>query len=554
MSVRPGFASEDHRADSRADQVVLVDGADREIGRADRMAVHTTETPLHRAFSTYLFNARGEVLVTRRALSKKTWPGVWTNSCCGHPRPGESLEEAARRRIRQELGLNAGPFTLLVPDFRYRAVDASGIVENELCPVLATFVTDDQPFPDPAEVSEWAWVPWESLVTAAAATPQVYSPWAVLQIPLVNAALPRLAESDPGPSAAVADAIDAVDDLLARELARLADEWSGYLGDLDVDVLPDDLPGWLGKLLVGRGKRLRVAMAYWGFVAAGGSPYSSGYTQLIRAAAALETLHLFALIHDDVMDDSDSRRGRPAAHVEAAGWHRASAGLGDSDHFGRNLAVLLGDLAHSMADELAAGLPAAMRTLWHETCIELIAGQRADLTGAAAGRRDRAHAERVAAIKSGRYTITRPLHLGATAAGASTEILDALSGFGDHIGRAFALRDDYLGVWGDPVVTGKPAGDDLVEGKATVLLSLAADLLDEHGRAVLHGLGTREFSAEDVRELTQVLQEAGVDAAVERQIDASVRAAVRVLTEAPVSEEGKAGLIKAAAAVAWRSA
>ena len=197
MSVRPGFASEDHRADSRADQVVLVDGADREIGRADRMAVHTTETPLHRAFSTYLFNARGEVLVTRRALSKKTWPGVWTNSCCGHPRPGESLEEAARRRIRQELGLNAGPFTLLVPDFRYRAVDASGIVENELCPVLVCRI-DDDPQPRADEVGEWAWWSWSQFLAAAADPESGLSPWSREQAPLLDAVLGLIGD-DGGP-------------------------------------------------------------------------------------------------------------------------------------------------------------------------------------------------------------------------------------------------------------------------------------------------------------------------------------------------------------------
>src|SRR5487761_2238765 len=142
-----------HSDDLSPDDVILVDDDGTAIGTARRAEVHTTATPLHLAFSTYLFNARGEVLLTRRALGKKTWPGVWTNSCCGHPRPGESLEDAARRRIREELGLTVGPLVPLLPEFRYRAVDVSGIVENEICPVFAGYVTEADPRPDPLEVA-----------------------------------------------------------------------------------------------------------------------------------------------------------------------------------------------------------------------------------------------------------------------------------------------------------------------------------------------------------------------------------------------------------------
>ncbi len=330
-----------HRAPTgpatQADDVVLVDDTGRPIGRADRHAVHTSQTPLHLAFSTYLFNGRGEVLVTRRALGKKTWPGVWTNSCCGHPKPGEAVEDAARRRIREELGLQVGPFVPLLPDFRYRATDASGIVENEICPVYAAYVADDHPEPDPAEVSEWAWVPWENLRAAVAATPHVYSPWSALQVPQIEAQHPGLPGVPSAPSVDVDAAVGDVDALLTAEIQSLLAEWRGYAGDLDLDVLPTDLPRWLGDLLVGRGKRLRVAMTYWGYVAAGGSLGAAGYRHVVRAAAALETLHLFALVHDDVMDDSDSRRGHAAAHVAAAAWHERSHGHGDRAAFGRNL-------------------------------------------------------------------------------------------------------------------------------------------------------------------------------------------------------------------------
>ena len=187
-------------------------------------------------------------------------------------------------------------------------------------------------------------------------------------------------------------------------------------------------------------------MSYWGFLAAGGTHGSADYRYLIRAAAALEALHLFALVHDDVMDESASRRGRPSAHVEATRWHAASRGVGDATLFGTNIAVLLGDLAHTVADRIADDLPRPLRKVWYALCVELVAGQRADLTGAAAGRRDLAHAQHVARLKSGRYSIERPLELGALAAGAMPEVVDTLLRCGEHIGRAFALRDDYLGV------------------------------------------------------------------------------------------------------------
>ena len=535
------------------DLVVLLDEDARPIGQADRTAVHTTATPLHLAFSTYLFNARGEVLLTRRALGKKTWPGVWTNSCCGHPRPGEAIEDAARRRIEQELGLTVGSLSMLVPDFRYRATDASGVVENEVCPVMAGFVTDDDPRPDPDEVSEWAWVPWREMVTAIAATPQVYSPWSVLQVPRLAALLPSVpspaSTEAGGPLQAIAD----VDALLAGHLAALRAEWYGYTEGLGVDVLPRDLPDWLADLIVGQGKRLRVTMAYWGFVAAGGVPGSGSYQDLVTAAAALEALHLFALIHDDIMDGSSSRRGRPSAHVQATAWHRAAQGLGAEEHFGANLAMLLGDLAHTVADRLADLLPRAMRQAWYALSIELIAGQRADLTGAAAGRRDRTHAEHVARVKSGRYTVARPLQMGALAAHGSDEVLDALAACGDHLGHAFALRDDYLGVWGDPAETGKPSGDDLFEAKATMLLTLAQERLGPEDSEVLGRLGEPTFRREDVPALADAMRACGVDAEVERLIEESVARGMACLDAPQLHEAGVTGIRDAARMIAWRN-
>lgn len=168
------------------EHVVLVAPDGTAVGTAPKAHVHTRDTPLHLAFSCYLFNTEGMLLVTRRSLLKPTWPGVWTNSFCGHPSPGEDLGDAVRRRIRQELGVDLRDLRLALPDFRYRAVDASGVVENELCPVY-TAVLDEQPAPDPDEVVEWAWVPPAALAESVALTPFAFSPWLALQLPLLLA-------------------------------------------------------------------------------------------------------------------------------------------------------------------------------------------------------------------------------------------------------------------------------------------------------------------------------------------------------------------------------
>lgn len=161
--------------------VVLLDGDGQPCGTAPKLEVHNHETPLHLAFSCYVFDQSGRVLLTRRALGKATWPGVWTNSFCGHPAPGEDIMDAIRRRGQWELGIDVSGVERRLPDFRYRATDMNGIVENELCPVF-TAVTDDAITPRQSEVCEYRWVSLPSLLTAAEAAPWAFSPWMVLQL------------------------------------------------------------------------------------------------------------------------------------------------------------------------------------------------------------------------------------------------------------------------------------------------------------------------------------------------------------------------------------
>jgi isopentenyl-diphosphate delta-isomerase len=162
--------------------VVLVDDGGRPIGEALKADVHTASTPLHLAFSCHVEDELGNLLVTRRALGKRTWPGVWTNSFCGHPAPGEDLRDAVIRRARHELGLELADLELALPDFRYRAVDAAGIVEHELCPVF-TATARGPVEPDPAEVMDWAWYDRKQLTEAVRLAPFAFSPWLALQLP-----------------------------------------------------------------------------------------------------------------------------------------------------------------------------------------------------------------------------------------------------------------------------------------------------------------------------------------------------------------------------------
>lgn len=174
----------DDRDTFEVETVVLLAEDGTPIGTAEKAVVHDFDTALHLAFSCHVFDEGGRILVTRRALTKKAWPGVWTNSFCGHPAPGETLANAALRRASHELGIELTELTLALPDFRYRAIDASGIVENEICPVF-TAVTQTPVAPRADEVMEWRWVPLDDLVLAVRATPWAFSPWLTLQLPLL---------------------------------------------------------------------------------------------------------------------------------------------------------------------------------------------------------------------------------------------------------------------------------------------------------------------------------------------------------------------------------
>ncbi len=306
-------------------------------------------------------------------------------------------------------------------------------------------------------------------------------------------------------------------------------------------------------MIGGGGKRLRPIMVHLGWLSCGGADRNVGRTDIVRASAALELLHLFALVHDDVMDESASRRGLPTVHVRAEQLHLADGAVGSGKRFGESIAILVGDLAHAEAGHLIAGLPAPMRKIWRVLVAELVAGQRRDIIGSAAGRKDLGYARTVAKMKSGRYTVGRPLELGAAAAGASGVAADCLAAYGQAIGEAFALRDDLLGIWGDPARTGKPAGDDLISGKPTVILALAQSRLrTPAGRRALSLVGTSDFTTADLDLLLEQLRADGVDTAVETMISGHVERALSALDERELDPAGVAQLTRMAHQIAWR--
>ncbi len=281
----------------------------------------------------------------------------------------------------------------------------------------------------------------------------------------------------------------------------------------DLDAFVDIVAG-----LLSGGKRLRPAFCYWGFRGAGAPDGDA----VVRAATSLELLHACALIHDDVMDGSDTRRGRPAAHRRFAHLHTAAGWLGSADAFGTGGAILLGDLCLAWADQMlyASGLDdtslRAARPVFDEMRTELMAGQYLDLLEQATGTGSVEGAMRVLRYKSAKYTVERPLQLGAALAGGTQELQRVYSEYGLPLGEAFQLRDDVLGVFGDPTETGKPAGDDLREGKRTLLVAFALAEASPAGAAVLRSrLGDSELDAAGIDDLRTVIITSGALARME---------------------------------------
>jgi geranylgeranyl diphosphate synthase type I len=312
------------------------------------------------------------------------------------------------------------------------------------------------------------------------------------------------------------------------------------------------------RTAVAGGKKFRAAFCHWGFRALATPADDAEEHALLRACAALELLHASALAHDDLMDASDTRRGRPATHRAFEAQHRAAGWRGGPEQYGAAAAILLGDLLQAWADELLRRsgfgwdrVGPALEVF--DLCrTEVIAGQFLDVSVQARARADVDTAMTVLRYKSAKYSIERPLHVGAALAGGGPEQLAALTAFGLPLGEAFQLRDDLLGVFGDPATTGKPAGDDLVEGKRTVLVALALDAASPADAALLdRSLGT-PLSEPEVQRLREVIAAGGAHDQVELVIGELADIAVAALDQADIDPGARAVLRDLAAAVTQR--
>jgi geranylgeranyl diphosphate synthase type I len=305
----------------------------------------------------------------------------------------------------------------------------------------------------------------------------------------------------------------------------------------------------LRRLVLGGGKRLRPAFCHWAHVGAGGD---ADDPRVVDAGAAFELLHAFALVHDDVMDGSALRRGAPTAHLDFAAEHGVGGWRGEGRRFGEGVAILIGDLAHAYADRLLRGAPAAALDVWDELRIELNVGQYLDVLGTARRDTDAVRARRIARYKSGKYTVERPLHLGAALAGRLDELRAPLSAYGDPLGEAFQLRDDVLGAFGEEAVTGKPVGDDLREGKPTPLLAAAVARARGRDAALLGRIGARDLDADEVAALQALFVDTGALAAIEADIDRLTATAIEAVERSPITDAARSALVELARFVAWR--
>jgi geranylgeranyl diphosphate synthase type I len=339
---------------------------------------------------------------------------------------------------------------------------------------------------------------------------------------------------------AVAPAVEArIDALLEAEAARWGLVDPALLAPLEA----------LRRFVLDGGKRLRPAFCHWAFVGAGGDPTDRA---VVDAGAALELLHAFALLHDDVMDGSRLRRGRTTVHVDFAARHGAAGWRGEARRFGEGVAILVGDLAFVYADLLMVGAPPAATGIFNELRVELNIGQALDLIGTAEARRDQPMARRIACYKSGKYTVERPLHLGAALAGRLDDLAEPLSAYGLPLGEAFQMRDDILGTFGDPAVTGKPVGEDLREGKPTPLLAIATARAGAAGRSLLDRVGSPDLGDAEVAAIQTLLVETGAREETEHLVDQLAAEAVAALDKAALAADAHAALTELAVFVAHR--
>ena len=351
------------------------------------------------------------------------------------------------------------------------------------------------------------------------------------------------------------DGIPELTKAINLSLSQFFEAESGYLQSVGEELYP--VADALGHFLLDSGKRLRPLFAAIGYLGTG----SALTPEVIRAAASLELVHVCALIHDDVMDDSDTRRGAPAIHKQFESLHSEKSLHGSAPQFGVAASILMGDLALIWAAKALheAGIPSSqlLKTLpiYDQMRVELMAGQYLDVYEQALASESVERSLKVATYKSGRYSIERPLHFGASLSAICEPIhLETYSHYGLPLGQAFQLRDDVIGVFGDPEVTGKPAGDDLREGKRTVLAALTLNKSNETQRSEFNKLfGRKDLAHNDISTLRQIIIDTGALADLEQIIADKTAEALTAIETSQIDQAAASMLNTMAIAATQRS-
>lgn len=444
-------------------QVRLVDESGTDVGVADKLSAHSAGGQRHRAFSSFLFTPDGRLILQQRAAAKYHWPGIWSNTCCGHPGARATVIDDARVRIWEELGLRAGALReAAIVEYRFLDPD-TGLTEWEVNHVLFG-ITDAVPEPDPDEVGAVRYVTAAELAQlmgelgVSAWFSSVFAPLVTSDAFAGSSLAPhwewwtrRVRATD------AADFVAAVDRVIAE---KLDDSRWAHIPYADSSISPAALAR---RLHAAGGKKMRPLLVLHGMLLLG-----AGTDELARAvpvAAAVELLHLFGLLQDDVMDNATLRRGQSTANIHVLEHRGEPVENTTARRHGESLAMLAGDLCASVAAELVDAEHPALRALWAESWQELVVAQYADVTAATVAETDPAVLRRIANYKSGRYSIFLPLALGALLAESDYDT-GVLSQACEELGVAFQLADD-LRDHDTTEVSGKDQHLDADNGRTT---------------------------------------------------------------------------------------
>lgn len=477
-------------------QVRLVDESGADIGVAEKLSAHSRGGQRHRAFSTFLFAPDGRLLLQQRAAAKYHWPGVWSNTCCGHPASSATVIEDARVRIWEELGLVATELhEAAVVEYRFLDPD-SGLTEWEVNHVLFG-ITEAVPDPNPDEVGAFRYVDAPGLSEVMAEL-GVSAWFGSVFAPLVTS--DAFAATDLAPhwdwwtrrvhATDAEEFVAAVDRVIAE---YLDDSRWAHIPYADSPISPAALARRLHRA---GGKKMRPLLVLYGMLLLGGE--TRELHRAIPVAAAVELLHLFGLLQDDVMDNAMLRRGLSTANIHVLEHRGDRAEDPAARRHADALAMLAGDLCASVAAELVDGEHPALRALWAESWQELVVAQYADVTAATVAERDPAILRRIASVKSGRYSVFLPLALGALLARPDYD-LSTFDLAGEELGVAFQLADD-LRDHDSSEVSGKDSHLDAGNGRIT------------YAEVVADTEGVRRLIAETISSGLKLLRDNGCDA------------------------------------------